>query len=169
MPTPQKACPRCGRVWPLSILYCANCSHQFRTRFDAQGSVIAPPDRTAVFAPPAQPAEGRPHAGSHLFVAILLALVWPGFGQIYSGQYGKGLFLVGVGILAPIAGFVALLSACAAMGSLPQQGTASDSAGVSLLVFLALLASLGLVIFLDALCIALRVSRREIVAPWQWF
>lgn len=59
---PEKICPKCSQRAPLDATFCANCGHQFRTRFTppADQTIMAPPPQAAP-APsynPAAPASG---------------------------------------------------------------------------------------------------------------
>jgi len=155
---PEKACPRCGQRSPLAALYCSGCGHAFRTRFSPTGQPLGPVSDGAPPTPPMlaystdpDPAI-RPHAGSHLLVATLLALLFPTLGQLYNGQYEKSgmIWLCGLGVL-----FLLM-----AVSPLPD---------LIAMLLMAVIVGGWLAVLLDAIIIAGRISRREPVSPWQWF
>jgi len=84
-------------------------------------------------------------------VALLAATLFPGGGQLYNGQRGKAVLLLGL--------FVVLLVAFAVdplrPGLIPVAGSVCFVDWV-----------VGMV---DAGLVAGRLIRREAVAPWRWF
>ena len=168
-PTYIKTCPKCGRTDNLGASACTNCSHVYRTRFDAAPFDAAPfeksppaptqmyqPPRVPPPTPPAQyhqpPQQGyyqpppRPvdaiqvRPGSHsVATAVILSLVIIGAGQMFNKQVLKGITFLLGAILLAV----------------PTYGGSFLVASI-----------IGLV---DAIQIANRLNRGEVVTQWQFF
>jgi hypothetical protein len=161
-------CRRCSTRNHPSFAYCRRCGSPV-VAGRAVHADARPGSATLMTAPPAAaPVPARPHAGAHFFVALLLALIWPGFGQIYNGQYTKGIALAVVGVATPLVGFVVMICAGATMNNLPE-GAGRDAVGWLFFGFVICAAVAAIAILFDAVLIALRISRREPVRPGQWF
>ena len=84
-------------------------------------------------------------------IAVITAMLFPGGGQFYNGQVGKGAALAGVTLASLI--FIALWVHTPAL----------------MMLGLALGLLLWLVAIIDAAVIANRLIRRQPVRVWQWF
>ena len=90
-------------------------------------------------------------AGTHsTAAAVILALVFPGLGQFYNKQTGKGLLIIVGGPLAFIATMILTLFA------------------VGILLW-PLWVLVWPAILLDAALVSNRLNRGEVVRAWQWF
>ena len=153
-PTYIKTCPKCGRTDNLGASACTNCSHVYRTRFDAAPFDAAPfeksppaptqmyqPPQQGYYQPPPRPVDAiQARPGSHsVATAVILSLVLIGAGQMFNKQVLKGItFLLGAILLA-----------------VPTYGGSFLVASI-----------IGLV---DAIQIANRLNRGEVVTQWQFF
>ncbi len=174
-PTYIKTCPKCGRTDNLGASACANCSHVYRTRFDAAPFEASPPAPTQMYQSPPTPGQTRvpPSAppahyhqppqqgyyqpppvyyaprpvdsiqvapGSHsIATAVILSLVLVGAGQMINKQVAKGVTVL----------LCAVFVGCFTFGG-----------GAILLYILAVI---------DAIQIANRLNRGEIITQWQFF
>jgi TM2 domain-containing membrane protein YozV len=141
-PAATKACPTCQRTLSAAASQCPQCGHPFR---------VCPICRTPLSAQTQQcpqclhcfhPMGGliqRPAGRSSPWVAIGLSLLCSGAGQMYNGQWAKGVVVLLATILA------ALVLGCL---------------GAFLLYILAIS---------DAFAIAERLNRGEPIAAWSWF
>lgn len=83
---PVKACPKCGRQWPLHLPMCS-CGHQFRTQFPPPGinttQVMAP---AAVSLPPTGYARGwlRYLFPRLIFLCVLVGCAWGAYSLFHK-------------------------------------------------------------------------------------
>lgn len=97
-------CPSCGAPREQVVRYCGRCGYDLFARKETRPF---PPGGTAGSPEPRALGLG----GKSPFLAVLLAIIFPGFGHIYAGRPAKGLFLaigffllilVGIGLLASL-------------------------------------------------------------------
>lgn len=154
-PTYIKTCPKCGRTDNLGASACTNCSHVYRTRFDAAPFEKSPPAPTQMYQtpqyhqppppvyyqPPPRPVDTIQVApGSHsVATSVIFSLLLIGAGQMVNKQVLKGVTL----LLGAI--FLAI----------PTHGFSFPVAFI-----------VGLI---DAIQIANRLNRGEVVTTWQFF
>lgn len=178
---PTKTCPLCGLMSPVSANFCANCSHEFQATFNEPPPVQmyqspVPPPYQHQPQPTLYPAPHRQHQpppyhqspyqqmqqqyrpadydrprhapseciqlppGAHqTAMAVMCAILMTGGGQMYNKQVAKGATL--------LAGAIFLF--------LPSWGLLTLAITVTCIV--------------DAVLIANRLNRGEVVGKWQFF
>ena len=113
-------------------------------------AIVRPPPATEGHLKPAQ--NGFVTVENHdISVALMIAMLFPGGGQLYNGQVGKGVSLV----VVTLAGLISI----ALWVRLPAL----------MLLGLAVGVLLWLTAIIDAAIIAHRLIRRQSVRMWQWF
>ena len=139
-----KVCPQCKTSAPLNTESCANCGRAYKTKFEE------PAERTQFYTPPTDPvlkvdltpvAIQRRQTAPQV-VAIILAVLLAGAGQICNGQYAKGA--------------VILLICLVLWFWIPLIGL--------MIVF-----PVWLTCLIDTILISSRIVRGEVVGDWQFF
>lgn len=93
-------CPKCGKSVEEGAAYCPNCGESLTNQPPRPMQPMPPP------LSPVQPARmvGMKNEG----LAAILSFFWPGLGQIYDGQIGRGIGILVGGIVLIVVAWILL-------------------------------------------------------------
>ena len=81
----ETSCPRCGRPREPGMRFCPQCGFDLFARTDSP-QASKPEDS-------GERPHSAPQSRKSPALAVLLALIFPGFGHIYAGRVSRGLLL----------------------------------------------------------------------------
>lgn len=147
------ACPRCQLTIdctgsPPGVLQCPRCGQPFASPNEPP-IVVSSPRRSSYVAPQRSPG-----------IAAVLSFFWPGVGQIYNGELGKGLVIFFSQFVVGIVAGLFVMGGGIAAGSTGDPYAAMAGFGMAILLGVAVVFMFWVWAIFDAYSTAERLNRR---------